>query len=569
MTVNFGTVSGLRTMFRALASVLQKYNEGTNDQWWDTTNLLTDLVSGQVQTTLRRRNASDKSVSATVSTNPATGDYSTLAAALTAVSGGEILLRPGTHIVNTQTTIANKTGLVVRGESAQSTVVRFNNSGAPSYNYSALLFGANNQKVTFKGLSLVSVNDGTGSLAPFFSFTGVGNTDITFEDCNFDLGLTVQLQMAVANPVVRLRFVRCKFRFGQGGVGFIGSDSTYTAQQWVTTDFTEFVNCEFVPYTGGTFNLTNLLGTAGFATHMPTNLQFTNCTFNTQGGQRWMVAQPSSAPSATWKFRGCTFWEIECINYCGGAATIDTRQSFWDCEFLTTTGTMVPLYENFNGNSYALLTSFAHFWNCRFLHEGFARTNGSGIGSMPRFRFEGCTFERLVDGAGASWFNYFDYASAGGAAGGGPCIYMANCQLWSASTTTYAGAAVHVELAATTAGSFHPTFEFHNVGFHYGTGPGQTGIGGGVNQHIVIRQSPTAAVTGITVIVNRCVFHNTDASALPMSFTKSANGGEGTFVLNYMWRNGTDGVVGDTGAVTGGLVAPVRLSDTHVRMLST
>jgi hypothetical protein len=115
-------VKGIRTMFKALASVLRTISGATGQDWWNPPTTLqevidarTDLQNAVVQTTLSRRIQATKTAFATVHPTVGVADYTSVASAIAAVARGVVHLKAGDHTEGFLN-LDNKASFVLRGD---------------------------------------------------------------------------------------------------------------------------------------------------------------------------------------------------------------------------------------------------------------------------------------------------------------------------------------------------------------------------------------------------------------------------------------------------------------------
>lgn len=556
------TVTGVRTSIRALAAAIRTLNSGSSQDWSDVAPLLTDGNSSVMQLSTRAALNALKSCLITVSPTAGLGDYTTLAAAIAATpAGGTVHLKPGTHPVPAPISLDGMTNLVIEGEHAGASVVTFQNATGVGF---ISLDACTN--ITFRNVTFLAVDSGTGLSESFFKVYS-DCTNIQFENCIFEAPLAAPTFQRITGAVSRMRFDNCQFSFGNYGV--IAGAVQWSADGGLPT---EFRGCSFTPQENAPATLalhannTLLGGKSGIPQGlMPTDLRFYDCRIGSVDGNRWDMASPANTETSDIVWQGCEFYEIECLSYTTVVtAGIDLRWVFNDCRFQTdieAAGSQEPLFRGSAASmSYSRYYSFCEFHSCDILHDGILY----GAGALPQFVLRGCTLRPSDTSVGRNWFAFMDVLNSTVRT----ALRVQDCTIFSAKGTSLDGAFLNFDLHSTSlahhAATTRTVFEFQSNVFAFGDGYTNTGSALG---QIVIRQSPAMAVAGIHVVIQSCEFRNSGTAGYAMKFTKTANGGNGSFSLNYTWGNDTDGVATDWGS-SNALNAPFRLTETVHRLLA-
>jgi hypothetical protein len=539
-------VNGVRTMFRGLASVLRELGSASTQNWWDTSVVRTDAVNGAVSPTTQARLSAVKSVEATVHPTVGRAEFTSLATAVTGLTSGTIHLKPGTHVIPATIDFANKSDIVIQGDSANVTGVKFENATT------TFSLGANARRLTFRGLRFYTLNDGTATLTAFITFAATTVQDILFEDCEFGVAvLEGALKTSVGAAGTRIRFSRCRFEFGVSPGVFAPTP------RFQTSDVTEFVGCTFLPTTAGA----NVGGEAADGGNIMTNVRFRECTFGAPLGVNWSVVGMRGNLLSSVEFDGCDLYEVVSLVTTGvvtGGHSVQWQLT--DCRILNTGSTSALVHASASNTTYAL-GSRVRFKDCEVQHNGIVRTASGG--RAPAIEVDGCILERLT-GWSAAWFDYADCGVQTHPTSSS-FLRIADSRIFYGS-----GTGVTFTLSSSVSGTgIRHVAQFHNVEWSAGTTRAAASEAVAAFA-LSMSFSASAALTssGCSVIMHRNLFRNVDASQLPLQISKNANGGEGNLVLDYTWSNGADGAGPTDTGLTGTFSAPARASDSPYRLLA-
>lgn len=549
---NDTTINSLAGYFRAVTTALRRLHSWplSTDKWWDSTYLRTDPLNSAVSDTLRNRILSAKSVEATVSPTANRGEYTnvfTAAAAVSALGGGVVRVKPGTHQIAAPVSWTGVSKVVIDGGDATSSKIVFGRSDTPTP-APLLSFGDNCANITFRNLSFSISNFYPDAYFLFAGTTGI--TDIVFEKCKFSQGGLSALERASGAAFTRVKFIDCEF-----------TDAVFGGTtQWSSTDFTEFINCSwnasyadatfFDPYGGG---------------KPATNLRFRGCKFGSIGGYsyKWLSDTPASTTQEL-EFLSCTFLDANTLISRTTQAESTVKWRLVDCILDTQAVGLSPLFNNASTDVQWSADSYVHFTGCYIRHNGIMHAGSNG--SLPAFSLKSCTLRHPLGAEDKPWF---DFLTLRAGLRWQPCLEIIGCDISCVGSPGVGSASlVHLSLYSGVTGTSRHNITIKSSHVYVGTASG-VNYGTGIAVFALIDYSPVATLSagGPTVVVSDCSFNNANTTTKPLSFIKASGGGSGSYSLNYTWRNGTDGAVGDSG-ITNSVSGTYRLADNPTRLLA-
>lgn len=533
-------VKGIRTMFKAIASVLRTISGATGQDWWNPPTTLqevmdarTDLQTAVTQTTLSRRIQASKADYATVHPTVGLADYTTVSAALAAVTRGVIHLKAGDH-VDSFLNCDDKSNLTIRGDGPWATKLTLTSWVRMQGTFiSALRF--ENMLIETTDSVLLQLNI-------------AGASDVVFSNCYFRrLGTSTVGGLGFVNVTsgTNIRFENCTFEWRNAPCFDRLSSSNTNA---ITLD-----GCSFLP-NGVNDQLFLAGGTVSGA-------RFHGCRFNEPSRTDWRGAgRLGTNGSYTAEFIDCDWHNLsECVNLLSGVAFVNF--AFKGNKFRrSSAAATAPLFSRNAGGGWTFLGNRAS----SVTMESCSVEHGSSIvnGDNPVFLFtaKDSDFWTNVPSATAPLFNF-----TGTGINGLPQTFK-GCRFFCGN---FSGAANGAAIAVTTSASSTITgtrVVIDGCEFSGANTPDWNGaLPVGPTNFVYLNNS--FANVQLHVAMRSCHFHRVTSTNLPIYLEHTTGAGKSSYVLDYVWGNNADGADGTGTGVTQFLAGSTyRFSDTRYRM---
>lgn len=528
-------VKGIRTMFKALASVLRTISGATGQDWWNPPTTLqevidarTDLQNAVVQTTLSRRIQAAKTAFATVHPTVGVADFTSVASAIAAVTRGVVHLKAGDHTEGFLN-LDNKASFVLRGDGTGATKLTLSSFVRMQGTITAL---------TIEDMTL-EVTD-----AVLLELSAVSCANILFRNCSFRrLGASSVGGLANINTVgTNVRFENCFFEW---------SGSACFEKVSLSGNNVMFSKCSFYPTT-----VNDQLFTIG---QPVLNARFHDCIFNEPGRPEWRgIGRLGTNGSYKADFLNCEWNNLsECVNVLSGDAYLDltftgnrfrrsstlataplfSRNAGGDFIFSGDKASSVTLVGcsvmhgntivNIDRPNFLVVVKNSDFWiNVPSTAAPLFVVSNVGVNALPQV-FKGCRFFCGNHTAGTNGAA-IQVVSGAGSALTGTRITIEGCEFTGAKTP-----------------DDNTVFAVGPTNFLY------TLIqNAGVQFHLQVQS---------------CVFHRYLSANLPIYAEHTVGAGKGSYYYDYLWGNNTDSNETDTG-ISQFFAGSYRLEDVRQRM---